>query len=358
MFINKLCIGLLLCVASLASAGEVQLRGYYQAKGPLVRIGDVVDFVQIDDAQRAQVERLPLFPAPAAGLSRSVTAQDVRETLSLYGISLPKIAIRGECRVEGCSEAESAKAEAIVASHQIAEAGAVDPKSATEQLSEQIVAYLQTKERIRTQWQVKPLLTSAQVTAIAAMQRPEISGGQAPWIGRQVFNVRDLSASSKKATTFKADVERVAQALVAKRSLAAGTVLGGDDVELAEVNPQALSTSAITDPADALGKEVKQALQAGQLLMTQSLQRPLVVKRNELITVYSLAAGIQVKVTAKALADGALGDVVLLEATETKKRFQGRITAPQEAMVFVDTPIVAGEASSAVAEKPLKASQR
>jgi len=60
--------------------------------------------------------------------------------------------------------------------------------------------------------------------------------------------------------------------------------------------------------------------------------------------VYSVAAGIQIKATAKSLADAALGDTILLEGTETKKQFQARVTAPQEAMVFVDTPKVAGDA--------------
>jgi flagella basal body P-ring formation protein FlgA len=72
-----------------------------------------------------------------------------------------------------------------------------------------------------------------------------------------------------------------------------------------------------------------------------------VVKRGELITVYSVAAGIQVKAAAKALADAALGDVITLESTETRKQFQGRVTAPQEAMVFVDSPKVAGEPAPA-----------
>jgi flagella basal body P-ring formation protein FlgA len=345
----------LLCLmATLATAGEVKLRGYYQAQGTLVRLGDVAEFTQVTDEDRAAIESLLLFPAPQAGLARRVTAQDVREILSLHGVSLPKLRVTGECRVEGSNGSDATPSEAVVASHQVAEPAVADSAASKEHLATRVVAYLQTKERIRTQWQVKPALTDAQATAIEAMQRPEISGGQAPWVGRQVFNVRDQNAVSKKAMTFKADVERVAQAVVSRRALAAGAIVTADDVEIGEVNPLALTNSAMLNLADVLGKEVKQAIAANQIVQTQSLRRPLVIKRNELITVYSLAAGIQVKATAKALADGALGDVILLEAAETKKQFQGRVTAPQEAMVFVDTPTVAAEASPTIAEKQPK----
>jgi flagella basal body P-ring formation protein FlgA len=125
-------------------------------------------------------------------------------------------------------------------------------------------------------------------------------------------------------------------------------------VELGEVNPVALTTSAVLNLDDAVGKEVKQSIAAGQVIASAAVRRPLVVKRGELITVYSVAAGIQVKAAAKALADAALGDVILLEATETKKQFQGRVTAPQEAMVFVDSPKVAGEPAPPVTERVAK----
>jgi flagella basal body P-ring formation protein FlgA len=232
------------------------------------------------------------------------------------------------------------------------------PASTSELLVPRLIAYLQTKERIRTQWQVEPRLTGPQAEAIAAMENPEVSGGQAPWIGRQVFNIRDRNAAGGKSTTFKADVARIARAIVAKRQLAPGDVLSSDDVELGEVNPLALTTNAVLSLDDAVGKEAKQTVAAGQVISSTALRRPLVIKRGELITVYSVAAGIQVKAAAKALADAALGDVILLEATETKKQFQGRVTAPQEAMVFVDSPKVAGEPAPPATERVAKRKAR
>ena len=179
------------------------------------------------------------------------------------------------------------------------------------------------------------------------MERLEVSGGQAPWSGRQTFTIRDRHSPSSKPITIKADVARIARAVLATRNIAIGTVITADDVELGEINPASLSSTVILELESVVGKEAKRAISAGQTLQTNVLQRPLIVKRGELITVYSLAAGVQIKATAKSLADAALGDTILLEAIETKKQFQARVTAPQEAMVFVDTPKVAGDASPA-----------
>jgi len=128
-------------------------------------------------------------------------------------------------------------------------------------------------------------------------------------------------------------------------------VIGMDDVELTEINPLALGASIVLNVDDAIGKEIKQSVAAGQVLASTALRRPLVVRRGEMITVYSVAAGVQVKASAKALADAALGDVLLLQATESKKQFQGRVTAPQEAMVFVDSPKVAAEPAPVLPER-------
>ena len=54
----------------------------------------------------------------------------------------------------------------------------------------------------------------------------------------------------------------------------------------------------------------------------------------------SVAAGLQVKVSARSLADAALGDVITLQALDSTKRYQARVTGPQECMVFVDAPKV------------------
>lgn len=342
-------------LATLALAGEVQLGGSCQARGAVVRLGDIAEFVDVTAEDRREIEQLALFPAPQIGLSRRVTAQDVRETMSLYGLSLPMLRVTGECNVEGNNAVAAVKSTPLQpVAHDVEEDEPSNSEQMMADLNAKLIRYLQTKERIRTQWKVLPLLSSEQTQAIVAMEQPEVSGGQAPWVGRQVFSVRDRSVVAGKPTTFKADVERIARAVVARRQLAVGEILRIDDVEVGQVNTVVLTPNTLLNVDDAVGKEVKQSIQAGQVVQSLSLRRPIVVKRGELITVYSIAAGVQVKARGKALADAALGDVIILESAETKKQFQCRVTAPQEAMVFVESPQVAVEPTPSAAERVAK----
>lgn len=342
-----------LCVlTSTVWAGEVRLRSDCQAQGTLVRLADVAELVDVSEDERRELEPLPLFPAPRAGLTRTVTAQHVRETMALYGLSQPKLRISGQCRVVGNEATDPAAVATVHAAEYVSAHSEPSPaESPNDRLSARVIAYLQSKERIRTEWRVEPQLTAPQAEAIAEMVNPEITGGQAPWTGRQVLSIRDRNVAGGKSITIRAEVARIARAIVAKRQLAPGDLIGVEDIELAEVNPLALGPSTVLNIDDALGKEVKQSVAAGQVMASTSLRRPLVVKRGEMITVYSVAAGIQVKASAKALGDAALGDVILLQATETKKQFQGRVTAPQEAMVFVDSPKVAAEPTPILPER-------
>ncbi len=353
----------LLLAAQLANAGEVKLREFHTAQSSVVRLADVADFLDLSDAEREEIAPLPLFPAPSVGLHRQVTAQDVREIMSLYGLSLPTLRVSGSCRVEGslASKRPANESSRISFPSDVANAAGTTATKSTEPQAEQenvlhtdLLAYLATKDRLPTEWSVSFQLSPAQAKSIAAMQRPELSGGLSPWVGKQTFQLRDRGIPNSTPVTFQAEVQRIARAVIARRSLEAGAILGENDVELGEINPNALSTSVMLNLNDVVGKQLKRPLASGQILLQGSVQKPVLVKRGELVTVYSLAAGVQVKAVAKAMAEGGLGDVVQLESTESKKHFQARITAPQEAMVFIDTPTVAVEQAARVPTAELK----
>ncbi|MCA9268982.1 MAG: hypothetical protein KDA41_10955, partial [Planctomycetales bacterium] len=76
-------IGLLL--AGSACGAEVHLRRDCQCESSLVRLGDVADVFAADEAERAALADIELFPAPAAGRTRLVRSRDVQELLAQRG---------------------------------------------------------------------------------------------------------------------------------------------------------------------------------------------------------------------------------------------------------------------------------
>lgn len=337
--------------ASALSAGEIRLRGSCTAKSSVICLGDVADIREVNDASvERQLRSLPMFPAPRVGLSRKVSVQDVRETLSLYGLSMPSLRITGEAKVEGADLPVGQAASPAIAIDHEENASLVSPFD----IATPIADYLRTKDRLDCEWKVTPVLTGQQTADIESMQKLEVTGGQVPWTGRQAFTVRDAADPASKPVFIKADVERTAKAIVTTRALAAGDVIREDDIELKDLAPQLVVDSTVRIADEAIGREVKKAMPAGQVLSANQIRKPIIVRRGELVTVYSIAAGVQIKAKAKATGDSGLGDLVQLESIETGKKIQARVTAPQEAMVFVDSPKVA--ATAKVESEPTRAS--
>ncbi len=64
--------------------------------------------------------------------------------------------------------------------------------------------------------------------------------------------------------------------------------------------------------------EAKQAIQTGDVILTDQVQAPIVVKRGEVISVVSQSGGIRVRTTARARQDGARGELVQVESSNQR----------------------------------------
>lgn len=82
-------------------------------------------------------------------------------------------------------------------------------------------------------------------------------------------------------------------------------------------------------PVDrATGRVAKAALPQGRVLETSDVQAPLVVKKGELVRVHCVNGSFVLKTTARALADGRMGELVTLQPVGSARTFQARMDAP------------------------------
>ncbi|MCC6228715.1 MAG: flagellar basal body P-ring formation protein FlgA [Phycisphaerales bacterium] len=79
---------------------------------------------------------------------------------------------------------------------------------------------------------------------------------------------------------------------------------------------------------DAMGRVAKAALPRGRVLEASDVQAPLVVKKGELVRVHCVNGSFVLKTTARALADGRLGELVTLQPVGSARTFQARMDAP------------------------------
>jgi flagella basal body P-ring formation protein FlgA len=130
---------------------------------------------------------------------------------------------------------------------------------------------------------------------------------------------------------------------VATRDLPRGAVLEEADLEhrtAPRTTASEAPVAAATGLGSLVGMELLQAVAAGEPIDARKLQRPLLVRRGDLVSVVAQSAGVHVRTTARAMEDAALGDLVTLETLEDRQKYAARVTGRQAAQVYASGIVV------------------
>ncbi len=125
-------------------------------------------------------------------------------------------------------------------------------------------------------------------------------------------------------------LERV---VISRGFLPRGTVLGSEHIIVAERDVTANGHGYVRDPADVLGKVLRQPVQDGRLLMPAMLTQAKLVKRGDEVMILSQGGSFEVRMRGSALADGAEGDRIRVRNLNSKRIVEGRINADGSIMV-------------------------
>ena len=93
------------------------------------------------------------------------------------------------------------------------------------------------------------------------------------------------------------------------RSLAAGQAVQATDLTTLSGDMSSLPAGIITDPANAIGKTLRNSLGAGQPLRSDQLLAPLVIRQGQTVRVISKGTGFAVSGEGKALNNAAVGQI-------------------------------------------------
>jgi flagellar basal body P-ring formation protein FlgA len=319
---------LLLLAAAPVGGAELQLRAKCQPKGAVVTLGDVAEVIAGDPKEAEPLAAIELFTSPAAGQQRVVRLRDLQDLLVSRQINLADHRFSGAAQVvvEGRGDAASGPRNPLSPSIR---------KRAERVVSEAIVRFLQTAAA-GASWNVEVTLTDAQARAIPAEgSKIVVRGGEPPWTGSQQFDISVDTHDGPGRFTIRAEVAARQPIVVAAVALARGSVVRQCDVQVVPASAVTDSTDAAHTLDDVVGKEATRAVPAGSVVQTSAIRSPVVVRRGEVITVYSRSPGIRVRTEARAREDGGVGDLISVEPlSDRKKVFSVRVSGIQEAEVF------------------------
>ncbi len=164
------------------------------------------------------------------------------------------------------------------------------------------------------------------------------------------FDVPESALARRLPLRFTGTVAETTEAAVLTRPLARGDVIRASDV-VAERRPRAQVGAEGIDLKQAIGLSARQALRAGQPLRSSDLVKPLVIQRNEPVTIQFEMPGISLTVRGKALEAGAVGDLIGVLNIQSNRPLQATIAGPGRVTVAAAVPRVAAAVASS-SEQP------
>ena len=134
--------------------------------------------------------------------------------------------------------------------------------------------------------------------------------------------------------TIRAAVEVRRTVLIAKREVRRGDLLN-DDAVFAERRWLGPNLSPAS-PETALGAAVKRRLRVGEMILAAHIEPPIVCERGDLVSIHSIAGGVIVKTTGRAISRARDGEVIEFEAMSTGARIRARMSGRGRAVAVSD----------------------
>ncbi|MPV70250.1 flagellar basal body P-ring formation chaperone FlgA [Burkholderia sp. BE17] len=140
---------------------------------------------------------------------------------------------------------------------------------------------------------------------------------------RMRFSVRCRGESRATVYLVKARIDT--PMLVAATALAPGQTLGEADFRR-DVRDFALTPDALTDPATAVGRMLRRAVKAGQVIHARMLKGVEAIRRGQAVQIEANTGPVHVSVPGTAMQNGAIDDVIRVKNASTGKVITARVT--------------------------------
>lgn len=323
-----------------ADAADICLTREVSVSGNVVRLSDVIT---AENAELpAAIANVELGLTPAEGKEKTISAQQVHECLLLSGFAAGEVRVMGSpvvivTRGHGEARAKNTVRKPMLSSLDVVQASAVvavDEEDKDGTVEEKIVALLRRQSASPVEWQVETFATPRQHQWLAAAKEVRVSGGQTPYLGKQMFLVQGQVEGKPSQIQLQAKVSGTRSVLAFARTLPAGSIITAQDVVVRQLPHTVAPATYVTDAQEVVGQEVVRPISEGAPVSMEGVKEPRLIKRGSQVEVRSIASGVMIKMAAKAMMDGVKGEVVSVETLDTKEKIQARVTAANTVEIY------------------------
>jgi flagella basal body P-ring formation protein FlgA len=112
------------------------------------------------------------------------------------------------------------------------------------------------------------------------------------------------------------------------RRIATGETIARDDIQWQTARADTVARNVLLDLDRIVGKEAKRPLQPDQPLRAGDIRAPIVVAKGSLVTLVVQSPSMTLTSKGKAMENGALGDSVRIQNTQSKVVVEGEVVSP------------------------------
>jgi flagella basal body P-ring formation protein FlgA len=134
---------------------------------------------------------------------------------------------------------------------------------------------------------------------------------------------------------------RMTRLLVLNHALSPGDIIRAGDIETLPLRAERAAPDAITDARDLVGKTPRRALRAHEPLRGSDVRAPLVVRKDDLVTIVLETPGMRLTAQGKALEDGGLGAAIRIANTKSSRVIEAVVTGPNLVAVAASAQLAA-----------------
>jgi flagella basal body P-ring formation protein FlgA len=272
---------------------------------------DIVTFGDLFDEAGLKAET-PVFYAPKPGMRGTVSADDITQALRQAGIEAYDLAGLNEIYVE---------------------------RPGFEITQDDLLSLLEDRLAERLQASVDDLEVQLSVPFQGlVIPASQVQAGFDDAVAVQSLSLVNttgrfqavLTVAGHGTHTLSGQVRRFTHVPVLTRTMARGDRLVEGDVELARVtvSRQQKVVENLPSVNDFIGQELKRSMRAGSAVALSDVSAPMMVERNEEVTLIYRSGPLMLTVLGRALAAGAKGETITVMNNQTRRTLSGTIVQP------------------------------
>lgn len=289
-------------VTALADPAVVALRENVYVKGPTVTLGDVAT---IDGEDAEYLASIELTSAALPGATRRLNSAVIYSRLEQAGVFPEEVDLRGANLVSATTIHLELTREMIGGDLRdfIQDEMPWDADQATIDVYPPSQGLVVSDGHVEFRWRTNPGYD---------------------FLGNGSFRGEVLVNGEVEQSFYaKASIEAFADVVVATRDISRGERLTSANIGLDKRALSSVGRSAYFDADQLSGLVAKATMIRGQVVTDRKVEAPILVKRNQIVTVETKLGALTVQAQAKALGSAAAGDMLVVESPSTKREMSG-----------------------------------